>query len=61
MGWRLRKHGQGEMGEFLIGVLMTLGDILAPTPAVRWFIGVVVAILIVAALIYFNIISFRTY
>jgi hypothetical protein len=49
------------MGEFLLGVLMPLGDILAPTPAVRWFIGVVVAISIVAALIYLNAKSLRSY
>jgi hypothetical protein len=49
------------VGEFLLGVLMTLGDILAPTPAVRWFIGVVVAIVIVGALIHFNFISFASY
>jgi hypothetical protein len=56
-----KKTGKVEMGEFLLGVLMTLGDILPPTPAVRWFIGVVVAILIVAALIYLNVISLRSY
>jgi hypothetical protein len=49
------------MGEFLLGVLTTLGDILAPTPAVRWLIGVTVAIVIVCALIYFNFISFASY
>jgi hypothetical protein len=45
------------MGEFLFGVLATLGDILAPTPAVRWFIGVMVAIAIVCALMYFKILT----
>jgi hypothetical protein len=45
------------VGEFLFGVLGVLGDILAPTRLARWFIAVLVAMILVGALMYFKVLA----